>query len=572
VIVYGHHSHRLNVPRFLRVVSGHLDRLPSIPGRDAIVDLLVELGEAYSAVADALCPLRDDEGERLRPWCDALHAVASALCASVHNDGEGVRDAILACHHAIETLAHAPPRGDVSARNAEGFAHYSVYPEQYIVAGERLVDRFAPQALTCIGLRTIGAPLAHAVAAAAERRGVPARVFTVRPRGHPFDRRLELAQRFRRRIRESGATHFAIVDEGPGLSGSSFASAADALSGLGADASQIVLVPSWEPAETALRSQRGRQTWSGHARVASSFEDVFAMTAAEDLSAGRWRNRVLGNDTRTWPAVHPHHERRKYLHISPGGGWVSRFAGLGRYGRAKYRRAERLADAGLSPQPVALTHGFLTHKWIAGTPLTHELAAAPRGLIDRLASYLAVLRRDFQTGRRAGVDDLVEMMSVNIGEGVGRDELFAVDALAHEASRFEEPQVAVDGRMLPHEWLSTTKGLLKVDALDHHADDFFPGSRDIAWDVAGAIVEFSLDAGRAAQLLARYRTRSGDASIAHRLPFYEAAYLAYRLGYTTTAAGALGRTLDGLRFTRLAGRYRRSLARLARPLRSARQG
>jgi hypothetical protein len=570
VIVFGHHSYRLGVPAFLRNAALRADRLPSIPGRDAIVDLLVDMGEAYSAVADALSPLRDDEGESLRLWREALGGIARALCASVYDEGHGIREGIAIYHHAIATLAHAPPLRDVSARSAEGFAHYSLYPEQYIVAGERLVDRLAPQALTCIGIRTIGVPLAHVVAAAAERRGVPTRVFTVRPRGHAFDRRLELAERFRRRIRDSGATHFAIVDEGPGLSGSSFAAASDALIELGIVADRIAIVPSWEPADNRLRSARGRDAWRRHVRIGTSFDDVFSVTPTEDVSAGQWRNRVFGENLRAWPAVHPHHERRKYLHLTPAGGWVSRFAGLGRYGRAKHRRAETLADAAMAPRPVDLTHGFLTHEWAFGTPLAAEQPPSP-SIVDRLAAYVAFVRRVFPTGGRAGADDLIEMMRVNVSEGVGADRLFAVDALAQDASRFEEPQVAVDGRMLPHEWLSTPKGLFKVDALDHHADDFFPGSRDIAWDVAGAIVEFALHGEAAERLVARYRARSGDRTIARRLPFYKAAYLAYRLGYTTMAAQALGRSLDGLRFTRLMGRYRRSLERLARPYRSLRR-
>jgi hypothetical protein len=112
---------------------------------------------------------------------------------------------------------------------------------------------------------------------------------------------------------------------------------------------------------------------------------------------------------------------------------------------------------------------------------------------------------------------------------------------------------------------------MKADALDHHADDFFPGPRDIAWDVAGTIDEIGLDAGRRRQFVARYKARSADRTIANRLCFYEAAYLAYRLGYATLAAESLRPTPDGARFARLTERYRHSLAALALPHRSARR-
>ncbi len=46
--------------------------------------------------------------------------------------------------------------------------------------------------------------------------------------------------------------------------------------------------------------------------------------------------------------------------------------------------------------------------------------------------------------------------------------------------------------MLPHEWIRTASGFLKTDAVDHQDDLFFPGCQDIAWDIAGAIVEFGI--------------------------------------------------------------------------------
>ena len=46
--------------------------------------------------------------------------------------------------------------------------------------------------------------------------------------------------------------------------------------------------------------------------------------------------------------------------------------------------------------------------------------------------------------------------------------------------------------MQPHEWIRTTSGWIKTDALDHHNDHLLPGNQDIAWDIAGAAVEFGL--------------------------------------------------------------------------------
>ena len=113
----------------------------------------------------------------------------------------------------------------------------------------------------------------------------------------------------------------------------------------------------------------------------------------------------------------------------------------------------------------------------------------------------------------------------------------------------EEGQlVAVDGRMLPHEWIETRAGFLKTDALDHHDDHFFPACQDIAWDIAGAEIEFDLPPGSV-----------GDSP---RLPFYRIAYAAYRFGYARMAEESLGNKPDASRFRQLAAKYEDVLKRL----------
>lgn len=73
-------------------------------------------------------------------------------------------------------------------------------------------------------------------------------------------------------------------------------------------------------------------------------------------------------------------------------------------------------------------------------------------------------------------------------------------------------------------------GIVKTDALDHHADRFLPGAQDAGWDLAAATVEFALPAAAAARLVDRYVSATGDRDIARRLPFYAVAYPAFRIG------------------------------------------
>jgi hypothetical protein len=98
-------------------------------------------------------------------------------------------------------------------------------------------------------------------------------------------------------------------------------------------------------------------------------------------------------------------------------------------------------------------------------------------------------------------------------------------------------RVRTDNRLDRHEWLCRPNGdLLKTDALDHHAAHDLIGCQDMAWDVAGAIVEFDLEAHETKALLASTEQASGRHVDRQLLEFYAVAYLAFRLGQASLAA------------------------------------
>ena len=318
-----------------------------------------------------------------------------------------------------------------------------------------------------------------------------------------------MTARLRSTIVDAPVTHFAIVDEGPGLSGSSIAAAADFLVENGIPARRVVLFPSWQPPIEALRSPSARATWARHATFTVTFEEVGLVNGRlfggirvdADLSAGAWRHRCFPPPAE-WPATHPQHERRKYS----SGRTILRFAGLGRRGESIEQRARILADAGFGAGVLRLENGFLHQRWIEGSPVAAD-SDVSAGTLDRLAGYLAFIRRTFSTGANESVDEVLAMAAANSADVP--DHEHALEQWAADARSCSGPRIAVDGRMLPHDWIVAEGQLMKVDALDHHDDDFWPGCRDIAWDVAGAIVEFELGAvGRrapAVRLPARQR-------------------------------------------------------------------
>jgi hypothetical protein len=251
---------------------------------------------------------------------------------------------------------------------------------------------------------------------------------------------------------------------------------------------------------------------------------------AREVSGGTWRD-ITGSDA----AVQPQHERRKYLHD----GTLWKFSGLAHYGRTKLQRARDLHEAGFAADAIGFERGFLLTRWRQGT----EATSLDEDLLDTMAQYLAFLSERYDTGRAPEFDKLTEMIRVNTGRNCTEP--------THAATT-----VAVDGRMLPHEWINTNTGWIKTDGLDHHDDHFFPGCQDIAWDVAGAGVEFGFDP---CLLSVRVARLTGDRTLTARLPFYRTAYLAWRIGYSTLAAETLGETTDGRRFRVLTQRYRRLL-------------
>jgi hypothetical protein len=471
VIVYSDRAESVNTERFIRELDG-------LSG----IDHLIAFGQLEAGVVDALSPEEDEDS----PVTLAFRR------------GEIPAD---------------PLPETITIREPEGYAYYALYPEMYVRSACRFRAERGRDRCCVIGIRSIGASLATIVA-----RELQADSVTVRPRGHPFDRYVRLGPKLSAHLRSYD--WFVVVDEGPGISGSSFAAVAAALNELGVSDERIVFFPSWDSDGRTLRSDKARARWPRHRRYVTGFEDAVLpqFGAMEDLSGGKWRE-VAG----VWPAVQPQHERRKYRR----GDMLLKFAGLGRIGRRKLPRAQALADAGFTPFASGIENGFLCTRWETGRPVSN---ASPE-LVDRMRRYISFIESHFPVAGGVRLDELLTMIETNTGR------VPSVDRALIESATL----VAVDGRMLPHEWIETARGFVKTDALDHHNDHFFPGCQDIAWDIAAAEIEFGLSEGTL-----------GDNP---RVPFYRIAYCAYRLGYSRMAQQMLGDDADGERFRQLGDRY-----------------
>jgi hypothetical protein len=526
--------------------------------------MLIEIGRLEAALLDELFP--DQDGTN--PITQRLRRLSLASAHLLwHTWNANVSESKAWCAQVAEHLGQLPEEWlphQVELTVPEGYAHYAVYPEMYLEAARQCHSELGRMEAVCIGLRSIGTSLSAAVASALEEMGCAIESVTLRPRGHPFSRHPDLDPELTTWIRNRSRNHYLLVDEGPGISGSSFAGTAAMLREWGIADQRILLFPSWRSDGTQLKSALARQHWSRHRQFTVSFEELWLSSKTfgasfpgdlEDVSAGRWRTRVY-DDENEYPAVQPQHERRKYLLTStacPTEKKILRFAGLGEPAVSKMRRADELAEAGFAAKPELLAHGFLLQQFVPGIPATPE--RADEDLLDTAASYLAHLSLKHRTEPTVSNSSVREMIAVNATETFG--ESFSEKLLdSLPPGEWAECVVALDGRMLPQEWIRTGSGYLKTDAIDHHDDHFFPGCQDIAWDVAAASVELGLGRDGGDRLMERYRALSGDRTIARRVRPYTVAYLAFRLGYSTLAASVLGDSPDARRFSVESRRYR----------------
>jgi hypothetical protein len=483
--------------------------LPVKPSHHRVMAALLSAGALECAVADADNALAQAFG----PLTDCLAEVLLHPGLSL--------DAV----SLARSLSEASVPDEVSVSPPEGFAYYALHPLAFAKAMGQIPT--AGDSVLVLGIRSIGTTLSAVTAAAARKRGMRAQRITVRPVGHPYNRRVQFSAKqldLIRRAASSGAV-FVVVDEGPGLSGSSFLSVAEALSEAGARRERITLICGHEPDFDSFRATDGpRRARRFHWIAASSPP---RRPAGTDLfiGSGEWR-RYLIPDELMWPASWTALERLKYLSSSCETRRLFKFLGFGHYGEQVFEREEQVAAAGFGPSPEGESDGFASYDWLGGRPLSaNDLSDA---ILERLAEYCAFRAQAFATNI-ADLPAVEQMAEHNLCE-MGLDLPLALT--------IEHPAIC-DGRMQPHEWLLTTHGrVLKTDSGSHGDDHFFPGPADIAWDLAGAIVEWRMNAAQIEFFLDAYRRASGD-DAQPRITNFTIAYAVFRSAYSRMAANAL---------------------------------
>ncbi len=550
MLVYGDQD-RLEPAEEIRTeVRARLRRAAGCSGLErhaALVGAFIRAAELAQAEADALFAR---EGRDRRS--DGQDGAARLLCAlggAIDRSWTSGFRASFDPGAAIRALVGPRDDAPVRTRQAEGYAFYALYPEAVIAAAHHC-GLGADTRL--IGIRSIGLGLAALVAAAL----AAAPPVSLRPVGHPFRRTIAATPELARDlVAAAGGARFGIADEGPGLSGSSFAAVAAWLEEEGVAPSRIHFFPSHDSPPGPAADAAIRARWRAAPRHPAQFSTILRADVAggglagwiaglvgpldaplEDISGGGWRRHGPQRDAPFDPRL----ERRKFLVRSAGGVWLARFAGLGASGEAALERALALHRAGFVPEPAGLVHGFLVERWVDGAPLTAGTADRQR-LVEHLGRYLGFRARALPASSEgAAPAALAAMARHNVETALGRDVAVALDRRLGPLDESARGAACVDtdNRMHRWEWLVTAGGtILKTDAVDHaHGHDLI-GCQPVEWDVAGAIVEHELTATERDRLVAIVAEEAGGCSpalVAALLP----AYLAFQLGLWTMAAEA----------------------------------
>jgi hypothetical protein len=473
------------------------------------------------------------------------------------------RRAMLERLDAVDRLG--PAGCTVTTHTPEGFAWYGLYPDAYAQAAAEWARQMKPASpVLVLGIRSIGTTLAATVAAVLRAHALQVTCCTLRPQGHPFRRTCVLPPDL------TPPTQALIVDEGPGLSGTSMVAVAEALLARGTPRDAITFFPGHAHGPGPQASAQARRWWRDTPVCCVRWEELYfaersALRTLEDMAqtllgeplsgplldvgGGRWWQAIApGADGPL--ALAPFLEQPKLLaRAGSSAAVLLKFTGFALAplpGQNLHTLAEvqaaslgRLAARGLSVAPLADAHGWLVLPWLDGRRLrAADMSAA---FLHRLAAYITAVAGPplHAAERQASFQRLRLLLETNVEALLGAA---AAQIAARASARVEEEVKSSelpsygDGRLAPHEWIKpVAEGgtVVKLDAGGHHADHTAIGPQPLWWDAAGAAVEWGLD-NKTAQLL----TQMLGLPIGKPASFFRAGYAAFRAAVAVFAQTA----------------------------------
>jgi hypothetical protein len=518
------------------------DGRKTISGPDMVRDLAQRIARAQDN-AESLLDALIQAGELEAALADANHRSADIAAKLTDELGKAVcsgKPHIVGLLQAVEQICTPD---EISISPPEGFTYYALHPLDFAKVISRIPSQ--PHACALIGIRSIGTTLSAMCAAALADEGRQVSRITVRPTGHPYARQTEFTARQREWIRQQLArtAQFLIIDEGPGRSGSTFLSVAEALVRAGVPNALITMIGSRQPDPESLCARYAVARWQ-------AFRFVFTWPSVNSrfekcayAGGGQWRQFSF-TSADEWPESWTQMERLKF--ISPDRKSLFKFEGMGRLGADVRARAFILADAGFSPKVKDAGDGFLDYELLHERPL--RLEDMDSSLLDRMVRYCAFRVSHFPA-QQSATTELRQMLEYNVQQE------FGVQLHLPDQGLLTANPVLADGRMQPYEWIGYEGKSIKTDSISHGDDHFFPGPCDIAWDLAGIAVEWQLDRAACNFILGGFRKLTGR-DLQRDLPFYMLAYSVFRLGFCKMGISTALGSADEQRLRKAYAHYR----------------
>ncbi len=573
MIVYGDSKFQETMRAFVQRLQGRMLRAEG-GSLEELRGLLIQAGQLEQAVLD-LPMTNAEEAQRLNFHAQqCMNFAAAAFYAAWANanpelpKSPGTVDESLArMRRELVALEQGTEEKLLTVKVPEGFEFYGLYPEQYGASALRWARQHAQSGskqVAVVGIRSIGTTLSAIVAVTLNAAGWMTQRLTVRPSGHPFDRKVELPE-----CDFAQSSCAVVVDEGPGMSGSSMAATAEALVEVGFSRNSITFFPGHEGEPGGAASETVRRWWNSTERCVTPLSEIQwhghslveslaaksgdlcgvdgSLLKMGDLSCGQWR-RIVYRDEKDWPSVAATFERTKYRYTADDGrAIVWKFVGLGA-AQSGVRTGAELAFMQLAerarknwvPAPLGIHGGFIALPWMEGTPLVAK-DAADAEVLEHLGRYLAHTCGLSLSAQElpVSIERLAEMLFCNTREALGEEAAECTRRWSEMARRasLENCPSSSDGHLAPHEWIRTRAGkILKTDSVGHNSDHTIVGKQPLLWDIAGVIVEWNLAAPACARLLSTVRNAGVEVN-SEALTFYGLAYAAFRMGQSSLCAG-----------------------------------
>jgi len=182
------------------------------------------------------------------------------------------------------------------------------------------------------------------------------------------------------------------------------------------------------------------------------------------------------------------------------------------------------------PRTRLVMEGFIIAPWIEGVRAVDRPDAVDEDFIKHAARYVArrAERLSLEPKMNIDVDDR-ETGWHTLAKAFARSSCYltslATRRLCSRLMRipFGAPQVAVDGKMGPEEWILPVNGngALKLDFEEHDFDREDTCIFDPVFDLAGLAFEYNLSTPLEDLLVSEYERESGDRNASGRLPAYK---------------------------------------------------